>query len=311
MNRLTLLATALALLAITGCKRESSDTLTDAEEQQAANYFTNSETESEVVFNDVFDNVLGVNAEVGFGGTGIFGRSQAVGTNTGDAGTGREMGLDSLPSCVTVTVTRLNLPAPFPVRVSIDFGTAGCTGNDGHVRYGKVITTYTGPLRNPGNSATTGFEGFRIDSIAVSGSHKIENTTALGSNQRQFTVTVTDARLQRPSGNFSQWNSTRVITQVEGNGTLLPQDDIFTITGSARGRVRRDNLLLAWRSEIIEPLRKRFICRWISRGILRTWRETLPSTSPWVATLNYGDGTCDFLATLTINGQSQTIQLPQ
>ena len=44
------------------------------------NFSSQSETENEVVFNDVFDNVMGVNTELGIGGTGIFGRMAANGT---------------------------------------------------------------------------------------------------------------------------------------------------------------------------------------------------------------------------------------
>ncbi|MFL5774511.1 MAG: hypothetical protein ACJ75F_15210, partial [Flavisolibacter sp.] len=62
--------------------------------------------------------------------------------------------------------------------------------------------------------------------------------------------------------------------------------------------------------EITEALKKKFICHWISKGIIRMRRETLPATSPWVAILNYGNGDCDYLATLTINGVTHQIQLP-
>ena len=65
------LFTSLVMIA---CKKEQSDTLSPAEEEQAVNYSTQTETENEVVFNDIFDNVIGVNTEVGIGGTGIFGR---------------------------------------------------------------------------------------------------------------------------------------------------------------------------------------------------------------------------------------------
>lgn len=289
------------------CKKENSDSLTPAEEEQAANYITESEAENEVVFNDVFDNVMGVNTEVGVGGTGIFGRSSASDPN---GAPGRELGMDTLPSCTHVTITRLNPPALFPVRITIDFGT-GCLGNDGHMRYGKIITEYTGPLMEPGKSATTRFEGFKIDSISVQGVHKVTNTTAVGGNQRQFTIDVTDAKLTRPSGNYNMWNSHRVITQTEGNGTPnFPVDDIFKVTGSGHGRVKRGDVIVAWQSEITEPLIKKFTCHWISKGIIKVRRETLPSTSQWVAMLDYGQGSCDWLATLTINGVTHQIQLP-
>jgi hypothetical protein len=290
------LFTSLVMIA---CKKEQSDSLSPAEEEQAVNYSTQSETENEVVFNDIFDNVMGVNTEVGIGGTGIFGR---VALN------GREMDPDSLPSCTQISITLLNAPARFPMKIIIDFG-AGCLGRDGHKRSGKIITEYTGKLTEPGNSATTRFENFKFDSISVEGSHKVTNSTTAGSNQRQFTIDITDAKLSKPNSDYSLWTSHRVITQIEGNGTpFLPQDDIFKVTGSAHGKVKHGDLIYAWRSEITEPLIKKFICRWISKGVVKVRREN--ANAQWEATLNYGQGDCDFLATLTINGTTRQIQLP-
>ena len=289
------LFTSLVMIA---CKKEHSDSLSPAEEEQAANYSTQSETENEVVFNDIFDNVMGVNNEVGIGGTGIFGRMA----------NGREMNPDSLPSCTQISIALLNAPARFPMKIIIDFGT-GCLGRDGHKRSGKIITEYSGKLTQPGSYATTRFENFKFDSISVQGTHKITNSTTAGSNQRQFTIDIADAKLSKPNGNYSLWTSHRVITQIEGNGTpFLPQDDIFKVTGSAHGKVKYGNLIYAWKSEITEPLIKKFTCRWISKGIVKVRREN--ANNQWEAALNYGQGDCDFLATLTINGASRQIQLP-
>lgn len=112
------------------------------------------------------------------------------------------------------------------------------------------------------------------------------------------------------NGNYIHWNSQRVITQVEGLGTPeLPFDDVFTITGGTKGSVKRGDRVSLWESVIIEPLRKRFNCRWISKGIVRTTRTHASSSSPWVAILNYGNGECDNKATLTINGTTKIITL--
>ena len=294
-------AAFFASLVMIACKKENSSSLSPAEEEQVANYSSESETENEVVFNDVFDNVMGVNTEVGIGGTGVFGRSSIS--------NGRPDGVDTR-ACVKVSITLLNAPARFPMKIVIDFGT-GCVGRDGHTRSGKIIAEYSGKLTEPGNSATTRFDGFKFDSISVQGTHKITNTTASGSNQRQFTIDVTDAKLSKPNGNYSLWTGSRVITQIEGNGTpLYPLDDIFKVTGSSHGQIKHGDLVYTWKSEITEPLIKKFTCHWISKGIVKVRREALSSNSQWVAVLDYGAGDCDFLATLTINGTSHQIQLP-
>jgi hypothetical protein len=295
----------LSALLITACKKENSDSLSPEQEEEAATVSTESQTESEFIFNDVFDNVMGVSPEVGIGGTGVFGRRASEAQ-----GEGREMDIDSA-TCFTVQVTPLNPPAVFPVKIVIDFGN-GCTGADGHTRYGKIIIVYTARLLVPGASASVEFESFKIDDIAVQGKFKIQNTTAStpGANQKQFTITVRDAKLTKPNGNYTEWKSDRIITQVEGNGTMLPFDDILRIEGSAQGRVKRGNVLVGWKSDITEPLIKKFTCPWISKGVVKTRRENLSATSPWVAVLNFGAGNCDYQATLTINGIVHNIELP-
>lgn len=294
LARLTTVA-FVAILFIPGCKKESSNTLSTQEEGDVAVYSTESEIESQFVFDDVFNNVLGVNNDLGIGGVGIFGR---VGTLTEKT--------DSLPLCVKVSITPVQ-PTVFPKTVVLDFG-AGCNSH-GHLRSGKITTVYTGRLSESGKSATTTFDNFKIDSLVVEGTQKITNSTVPGSNQRQFTVEVTNAKLTRPDGNYEEWAATHVNTQIEGNGTPLPADDIFRITGNSYGKTRHGNLLVSWTSEIGEPLVKKFSCRWFSKGTLKTVRNGLPSNTPWVGLLDFGNGTCDNTATLTINGNVRQITL--
>jgi hypothetical protein len=89
----------------------------------------------------------------------------------------------------------------------------------------------------------------------------------------------------------------------------MPADDIFSVRGTAHGKVKRNNLIVLWNSEITEPLIKKFICPWISKGRIRTIRQGLAQSSPWVAILDYGTGSCDNQATLTINGNTRQITL--
>lgn len=289
LNGLPTLVLLFSLLFVVSCQKENSqDSAEELEQQEASIVSSESDAEAEIVFNEVFDETMGVNNEVGMEGVGS---------------------LDRVSPCYTVTVTRLNPPDLFPVKVVIDFGPTPCRGLDGHYRRGKIITVYTGRLLNPGALATTTFDGFYVDTIKVEGTHKIQNTSP--SNLiRQFTVDVINAKLTKPSGNFVEWNNHKVITQLEGlNTPFVPLDDIFKIEGSASGRVQRGRLLVAWESNIIEPLFKRFNCRWIVKGKIRTVRRNTNAAGPWVAVLDFGTGNCDNLAVVTINGVSRQITL--
>ncbi|MBI1344312.1 MAG: hypothetical protein GC171_15415 [Terrimonas sp.] len=309
--RLTRLTTAFILTAIllVACQKEKSQntTLTDQEEEQASMYSTQADAEADVVFNDVFDNVIGVNNEVGVEGAGVFGRTGNTGGNSSGVFS-RGDSLNPANRCFTVTIQRLAPPAAFPVKIIVDFGTA-CTGRDGHVRSGKIITTYTNRLIVPGAKASTTFENFYFDSTHVEGTHVVTNTST--STTPQFKIVVENAKLSRPNGNYTMWNSHKVITQIDGFGTLLfPLDDVFQIEGTANGKVKRGDVIVAWNTEIVEPLIKRFDCHWIVKGVVRVARLNISTNSPWIGRLNYGNGICDNKAILTINGVSHEITLP-
>lgn len=278
------------VFAVVSCEKENSQSATDEQELEASNVSTEAEGEAELAYNDVFDDVMGVNEEVALGGTGVFGR-----VNT----------------CPTVTITRPTAN-PFPVRVQLDYGN-GCVGRDGRFRKGKVIVEYTSRLIVPGAIATTTFDGYFIDSVKVEGTHKITNTSVPTNTPptRSYRVEVINGKLTRPNGNFVEWNSTRNITQVEGLATAIALDDIFRIEGNSRGRVKRGNLITVWESNITEPLIKRFTCRWIVKGKIRVVRLNPTVNNAWVAVLDFGNGLCDNLAWITINNRPpRQITLP-
>jgi hypothetical protein len=288
LTRIAILSFFFSLLIVSCSKENSRSGTEDEQEVTASKISSESDGQAELIFNGFFDDAMGVSDEVGMFGTGVFGRINA---------------------CPTVTVTHLNPPAVFPIRVVLDFGNPGCTGNDGHLRSGKINIEYTARLIYPGAVATTSFDGFYIDSVHVEGTHKITNTSN-GTTNRQFTIEVRDAKLTRPNGDYTKWKSDKVITQIEGLMTADFHDDVFSVTGSAEGQVKKGNLLVGWSSSITEALIKRFTCRWIVKGRIRTIRVNSIPTSPWVAVLDFGNGTCDNQAIITINGVAHQITLP-
>jgi hypothetical protein len=54
---------------------------------------------------------------------------------------------------------------------------------------------------------------------------------------------------------------------------------------------------------------KKFACRWIVKGKVKTERLNSSANSSWVALLNYGAGDCDNNATISINGVLHEISL--
>ena len=290
LSQLAILSLFFSLIMVYSCSKETSQTSTDAQEEEVSKATGESDAEAETTYNEFFEDALGANNDVGIAGSGVF--------------YGRPDTLTPVPRCFTTTITRPN-NTPFPVIVVLDFGTTGCPGPDGRVRRGKIITEYTNRLIYPGAIATTTFDGFYVDNVHVEGIHKITNTSA-GTSNRQYTVEVRNAKLTKPNGDYIKWKSDRVITQIEGFITPDFHDDIFSITGSGQGQVKRGNLLAGWESSITEPLIKRLTCRWIVKGRIRTVRVN----STWIAILDFGNGNCDNQAIMTINGVPHQITLP-
>ncbi len=287
------LLTASSLLVACQKNTDVQDALKEETEQAITT--SEADAEADVLYDDVFDNVMGINEEVGLGGSiGVFGRSSVVNT------AGRFEGTDSTQRCFTVTITPL-APGVFPKKVILDFGT-GCKGKDGHIRRGKVITNFSGRMVEPGSKAITTFDGYYLDSTKIQGTHIIQNNST--SNNRVFMVRVENGMLSQPSGNYVAWNELKVRTQIEGNGTPnFLNDDIFSIRGEASGTVKRNDRTIQWTSNIVEPVIRKFTCRWAVKGQIKITRNTKESL------LDYGNGTCDDQATLTINGNIHSITL--
>lgn len=293
---------SLLFAACTKEKSGSGSNNNDAIEEQVSQINAESDAEAEIVFNGIFDDVMGASDDVGMAGTGWYGR-YASGSLINER----------VQACYTVTITSLSPPTLFPVRIVIDFGT-GCQGRDGRTRKGKIVTEYSARLIVPGATAVTSFEDYYVDSIKVEGTLKITNTSSPVNTQpltRSFKKEVINAKLSKPNGNYIEWNSTKTITQLEGLVTPnLPADDVFKIEGSSQGRAKRGNLLVAWQSTVEEPLIKKFLCRWIVKGKIKTTRANSTTNNQWIAVLDFGDGTCDRKATLTVNGRTIEITLP-
>lgn len=281
-------------LLFSSCKKHDDASGAAGKEEFAA-MSAQSDAAAELVFEDVFDNTMGVSPEVGIGGTGVFGR---VAVTPGS--TNRMEGVDST-ACYTVVTKQLST-LRFPLQITIDFG-SGCTARDGRTRKGKIIIVYTGHLAIPGNSAAATFDGYSLDNVKVEGTHKLTNTGT--TDKKSYTTQVINARLSQANGNYVLWNSEKTVAQVEGGATpLIGLDDTYSITGQSNGSVLIDGKYFQWSTAITTPLTKKFSCRWISRGTL-----SLKKGNDAVAVLDYGPGTCDNKASFSLNGQVQEITL--
>ncbi len=191
-------------------------------------------------------------------------------------------------SCATVTVTPLS---GFPKTIIIDFA-GGCTSQNGITRKGKITVVLSDSVRRSGSTAVLTFDGYYVNGYKKEGTITWTNTST--ASVKGWQRKVENGKITTPTGVFWYHSGVRNVVQVEGYSTprnLL--DDVFSITGNhtvtnANGVTRT--------SEIIEPLQKKTICENITKGSIKMQGPN------HAAVIDFGDGSCDKIATISIDG---------
>ena len=189
----------------------------------------------------------------------------------------------------------------FPIVISLDWGT-GCAGTgDGITRSGKISVSLSGLMKETGSVATFSFTDFVSDGNKISGVHRITyKGPNPGNNWPRYTV-FTEAKIIFPDAKFMTYRAEYTRLQSEGSATVTQDDDVWRIEGAASGLTREG---AAWTAKFPSAVVKKMSCQWFSSGSVEV---TL--TGEAARTINFGDGTCDNKATLTVGGVTTNITL--
>ncbi|HNW90733.1 MAG TPA: hypothetical protein PKN48_13815 [Bacteroidales bacterium] len=199
----------------------------------------------------------------------------------------------------------LYISGGWPKTLTLDYGT-GCTGTDGVTRKGQIVTVMTGLYVDSASVMTSTFQNF---SETINGvEHNITGTqviTNLGHNlagHPHFSVDVQNASVSYTEGTI-HWTSQRENEWIAGYNTYInPWDDEYYVTGSASGT---DINGASFSVNITSPLLCKFcmsIWRWIvASGTLDIVNPGYPNI-----TVDYGNGDCDLIVYIIINGTTYT-----
>ncbi len=188
-----------------------------------------------------------------------------------------------------------------PRTITVDFGTVNCTANNGRMRRGRILVSYTGRYRDEGTVITITPDNYYVNDNHVQGTKTVTNLGENSDGHLQFSVVV-NGSLTAGDGSWTathQANRTR--TWIEGEGTQTIFDDVYLITGGGSGVNRNGN---AYTVSITNALRVQVGCPHITAGTV----EVTPENKP-VRTIDYGNGSCDGTFTVTVNGQTFTITI--
>jgi hypothetical protein len=155
-------------------------------------------------------------------------------------------------------------------------------------------------VRKSGSTAVITFANYYINNFKKEGTITWTNTST--ASTKGWQRKVTDGKITAPDGRYWLHNGIRDVVQIAGAltpNTLL--DDVFLITGNhtitnSNGKTRN--------CYITEALQKQTVCDNIGAGKLKV------EGASHTALINFGEGSCDKLATISIDGSDpRTIQL--
>lgn len=202
---------------------------------------------------------------------------------------------ESFPPAPCATVTRDTTTTPRTI--TIDYGTVNCLCADGRMRRGVVVISYTGQRRTAGSSYSVAFANYFVNNQAVTGS--ISGAFSLN-NGNPLLTRSSNLLLVSATNDSVQRTTNRSIEMIVGYSTPARTDDVFLISGSSS--TTRNGFTFS--QTINTPLRKEVSCNWLVSGNMTMTRGTNSRT------IDFGNGSCDDQATVTMNGRTRTITLP-
>lgn len=214
-------------------------------------------------------------------------------------------------NCATITrVPAFGIPLIPGTQVTktIDFGTTGCTLNNGNVVRGKIIISFVFQPTAVSHTVTYTFDNFYHNNIKFVGSKTFTRsmtTQTATAAPHPIVVMELDMTITLPNGDEYERVGTRTRELIEGFYTPNFMDNIYKITGNWTTTAPNGSQHTA---TITEPLRAKMSCIAVNKpilakGIIAFVRNNITST------LNYGNGECDNIAVFTINGVSYTITI--
>ena len=226
--------------------------------------------------------------------------------NIADAGANGASGADlrtisvGLGSCATVTRDTTVTPHV----LTIDFGPTDCLGDDLVYRRGEIIVTYTKGYKDSGSVHTITYNHYYYDDNQVKGYKTVTNMGRNSSGNYYYSIDVHDTLvIDSTAGTIISWAGSRTRTWTAGYSTPRRWDDEYDIYGTTTV-TRASGRSVTFSVSSSTPLHVAADCRWIESG-----EVTATRSGGGTYTIDYGTGTCDRLATLTVGGKTYNITL--
>ena len=151
-------------------------------------------------------------------------------------------------------------------------------------------------------------ENYWVDDYKVDGTRKVTNDGKNDADNWEWTIQIIKGEITLPDGKTILRDHTRTREWIEGNATMPPPlsnllDDVYSITGSGTGTNREGRNFTITITTALKRLVK-VGCRWPVSGVIEIQPDDLK-----LRTIDFGSGTCDDEATVTVGKKSRTVHL--
>ncbi len=182
--------------------------------------------------------------------------------------------------------------------ITIDFGD-GCVGPHGRTRKGKIFIAYSSELGDSLANRIITFGDYFVNNKGITGTIELRDRSINEAGNLQSVKKLMDLTVTFPSGQYTVFNGSRTREWLSGDGDGDPSNNVYKITGSVNGISTTGR---SFTHEIVEPIISDWSCAAQGNfarisGVVEMTRLNGYSTRK--RTVDYGDGECDNLITIT------------
>lgn len=275
--KVLMMLAAFGVLFLASCNEDAETSFTDPDSE-----IVNTEAEIDADFEDV-DNIT----------------LESMETNVYSAEPGARVASrrHHVPDCAEVTHDY------DAMTITIDFGD-NCELRNGKVVSGTIFISYTGRKFMPGTIITTTFQDFTVDGKLIEGTRVVENISESLEDNPTFHITLTDGKITLEDGTFATREADKTVMWVRALNPL--NDEFHVLEGTTASGVNFEGI--TYSINVVETIVYKNLCEDLMiKAPVQGVKQVIKGDVEYI--IDFGDGECDNLVTVTSDGQTWIVEL--
>lgn len=203
---------------------------------------------------------------------------------------------ERLPAGATIDDTGKDA---FPRALTIDFGD-GVEDRKKCRKKGQIIVEMSEDMAVIGAKRTTTFKDFSVKGRQITGTKVMTTVSVSAEGQPEFLVETNLTMIDKKGTTITKI-ATGTNTWRAGFGDDDRFNDVFVMKGTATVEVNNEVMTRT----VVEPLLVDRSCEYIKQGIVELDKNGM------ISSIDFGDGNCDAIATVTKDGDTYEIDLEE